>query len=153
MHSVSFARKDHPALKSWGAASWSRWPHIQVQMGERGRSDVEKAANEHGLRRRIGAWVPNFSQVPALLGRTNLLATMTPLVMDGAMQRFGLRALEPPIPIPPTSFSFVWSFRLASDPGSHWFRTLVIEAYKSLQKDVAWISSGRNLVKARGRSR
>jgi DNA-binding transcriptional LysR family regulator len=153
LHSVSFARKDHPAVKSWSAAAWSRWPHILVQMGERGRSDVERAANEHGLKLSIGASVPNFSQVPALLSRTNLLATMTPLAMDGAMQRFGLRALEPPIPIRPTSFSFVWSFRLANDPGSRWFRTLVMEAYKGLQEDVAWISSGRNLVKARGRSR
>ena len=152
LHSVSFARKDHPAVKSWGVAAWSQWPHIQVQMGERGRSDVERAANERGLKRSIGASVPNFSQVPALLSRTNLLATMTPLAMDGAMQRFGLRALEPPIPIRPTSFSFVWSFRLDNDPGSRWFRTLVMEAYKGLQKDVAWISSGRNLVKARVRS-
>jgi DNA-binding transcriptional LysR family regulator len=153
LHSVSFARQDHPAVRAWSAAAWSKWPHIQVQMGERGKSDVERAANELGLKRSIGASVPNFSQVPALLSRTNLLATMTPLAMDGAMQRFGLRALESPLPIKPTSFSFLWSFRLANDPGSRWFRTLVMEAYKGLEKDVAWISSGRNLVKVRGRNR
>jgi DNA-binding transcriptional LysR family regulator len=153
LHSVTFARKGHPAIRSWSAAAWSQWPHIQVQLGERGKSDVERAASDHGVKRRIGASVPNFSQVPALLSQTNLLATMTALVMDGAMQRFGLRALEPPIPIRPTLFSFVWSFRLANDPGSRWFRTLVMEAYKDLQRDVAWISSGRNLVKARDRGR
>jgi DNA-binding transcriptional LysR family regulator len=153
LHSVTFARKGHPAVRSWSAVAWSQWPHIQVQLGERGKSDVERAASEHGLKRRIGASVANFSQVPALLAQTNLLATMTSLVMDGAMQRFALCALEPPIPIRPTSFSFVWSFRLANDPGSRWFRTLVMEAYKDLQRDVAWISSGRNLVKARGRGR
>jgi DNA-binding transcriptional LysR family regulator len=153
LHSITFARKGHPAIASWSAAAWSQWPHIQVQLGERGKSDVERAASEHGLKRSIGASVPNFSQVPALLSQTNLLATMTALVMDGAMQRFALRALEPPIPIRPTSFSFVWSFRLANDPGSRWFRTLVMDAYKSLQRDVAWISSGRNLVRARTRGR
>jgi DNA-binding transcriptional LysR family regulator len=153
LHSVTFARKGHPALSSWGAVAWSQWPHIQVQLGERGKSDVERAAVAQGLKRKIGALVPNFSQVPALLAHTNLLATMTPLVMDGAMQRFGLRALAPPIPIRPTSFSFVWSFRLANDPASRWFRTVVMEAYKGLQRDVAWISSARNLVKARSRSR
>lgn len=36
----------------------------------------------------------------------------------------------------------------SSDPGSRWFRTLVMEAYRELEEDVAWISSGRNLVKA-----
>lgn len=153
LHSVTCARKGHPAIASWGVEAWSRWPHIQVQLGERGKSDVERAADERGVKRTIGASVPNFSQVPALLAQTNLLATMTPLAMDGAMERFALRALEPPIPIRLTSFSFVWSFRLANDPGSRWFRTLVIGAYRELQKDVAWISSGRNLVKARTRRR
>jgi DNA-binding transcriptional LysR family regulator len=153
LHSVTFARKAHPAIPTWGAEAWSRWPHIQVQLGERGKSDVQRAVDEHGLDRMIGASVPNFSQVPALLAQTNLLATMTSLVMDGAMERFGLRALEPPLPIKPTSFSFVWSFRLANDPGSRWFRALVMDAYSELREDVAWISSGRNLVKVRTRKR
>ena len=153
LHSVTFARKGHPAIASWGAEAWSRWPHIQVQLGERGKSEVQRAVDEHGVKRAIGASVPNFSQIPALLARTNLLATMTPLVMDGAMERFGLRALEPPILIKPTSFFFAWSFRLANDAGSRWFRTLVMDAYCELQEDVAWISSGRNLVKGRSRKR
>jgi len=153
LHSVTFARKGHPAVASWGAEAWSRWPHIQVQLGERGKSDVQRAVDERGAKRTIGASVPNFSQIPALLAQTNLLATMTPLVMDGAMEHFGLRALEPPILIRPTSFFFAWSFRLANDLGSRWFRTLVMDAYGELQEDVAWISSGRNLVKARRRKR
>jgi DNA-binding transcriptional LysR family regulator len=152
LHSVTFARKGHPAIPSWGVEAWSRWPHIQVQLGERRTSDVERAAAEHKVKRTIGASVANFSQVPALLAHTNFLATMTPLVMDGAMERFGLRSLEPPIPIKMTSFAFIWSFRLANDPASRWFRKLVMDAYQDLQKDVAWISSGRNLVKARKRA-
>lgn len=153
LHSVTFARNGHPAIASWGIEAWSRWPHIQVQLGERGKSDVQRAADEHGVGRTIGASVPNFSQIPALLAQTNLLATMTPLVMDGAMERFGLRALEPPISIKPTPFFFTWSFRLTNDPASRWFRTLVMNAYSELQEDVAWISSGRNLVKVRARKR
>jgi DNA-binding transcriptional LysR family regulator len=153
LHSVTFARKGHPAIASWGAAAWARWPHIQVQLGERAKGSVDSAADEHGLKRIIGASVPNFCQVPALVARTNLLATMTPLVMEGAMEQFGLRALEPPIPIKPTSFSFVWSFRLANDPGSRWLRSLVMDAYAELQEKVAAMTSGRNLVKARMRRR
>ncbi|MFT4195703.1 LysR family transcriptional regulator [Ottowia sp.] len=150
LHSVTFAREDHPCIASWGLEAWSRWPHIQVQLGERARSHVDRAADDQDVKRVIGASVPNFSQVPALLARTHMLATMTPLVMDQAMERFKLRALEPPLPITPASFSFVWSFRLSNDPGSRWFRTLVMNAYRELQEDVAWIS-GRNLVKARRR--
>jgi DNA-binding transcriptional LysR family regulator len=153
LHSVTFARRGHPAIAAWGTDAWARWPHIQVQLGEGVKGSVDSAADEHGLKRTIGASVANFSQVPALLAQTNMLATMTPLVMAGAMGHFGLRALEPPIPIKPTSFSFVWSFRLANDPASRWLRTLVTRAFAELQRSVALETSGRNLVRARKRRR
>lgn len=134
---ITLARKGHPAIASWGAQAWTRWPHIQVQLGERIRGEVERAVTEHGLTRTIGATIPNFSQIPALLARTNLLATMTPLVVNGDLEQFGLVSLEPPVPIRPTSFCFVWGFRLANDPGSRWFRERVIDAFAKLQRDVA----------------
>lgn len=134
---ITLARKGHPAIASWGPQAWTRWPHIQVQLGERIRGEVERAVTEHGLTRTIGATIPNFSQIPALLARTNLLATMTPLVVNGDLAQFGLVALEPPVPIRPTSFYFVWSFRLANDPGSRWLRERVIDAFARLQRDVA----------------
>lgn len=151
LHSVTFARNGHPAIADWGAAAWAQWPHVQVQLGERAKGSVDSAADEHGLKRTIGARVPNFSQVPALVAQTDLLATMTPLVMDGAMERFGLRALQPPIPIKPTPFSFIWSFRLDNDPGGRWLRTLVMDGFTELKRSVAVQTSGRNLVKARRR--
>lgn len=69
------------------------------------------------------------------------------------MDRFGLCALEPPIPIKPTPFSFVWSFRLENDPGSRWLRGLVDDAFANLQRSVNVKTSGRNLIKARRRTR
>ena len=144
----TFARKGHPGIAAWGATAWKRWPHIVVQMGERVRSTVEIAAQSHGVERTIGATVPNFSQIPALLSQTNLLATMTPLVMDGAMARHGLVALEPPMPIDPSAFSFIWGFRLENDPGSRWFRTRVMRVYEDLRLSVAAQTATWNIVKA-----
>ena len=149
LHSFTFARKNHPAIASWGAAAWTQWPHIQVLLGERLKSIVEVATERNQLKRTIGAWIPHFSHVPALLASTDLLATMTPLVVEGAIERFGLCALEPPVSVPPRPLSFVWSFRLANDPGSRWIRTLVIESFEELQKSAAAKVSGRNLIKVR----
>ena len=101
------------------------------------RSTVEIAAQSQGVERIIGATVPNFSQIPALLAETNLLATMTPLIMDGAIERFGLVALEPPLPISGSAFSFIWGFRLENDPGSRWFRTQVMRVYEDLRQSVS----------------
>jgi DNA-binding transcriptional LysR family regulator len=149
---LTFARKGHPGIPNWGAAAWKRWPHIVVQLGERVRSMVEIAAQRHGVERTIGATVPNFSQIPALLSQTNLLATMTPMVVDGAMAHHGLVALEPPMPINPSAFSFIWGFRLENDPGSRWFRTLVMRVYDELQTSVAAQAATWSIVKA-GKSR
>jgi DNA-binding transcriptional LysR family regulator len=146
---LTLARKGHPAIASWGAPEWTRWPHIQVQLGERIRGEVERAVTEQGLTRTIGATIPNFSQIPALLARTNLLATMTPLVVNGDLDAFGLVALEPPVPIRPTTFCFVWSFRLANDPGSRWFRERVMEAFAGLQREVAAKVAGLPLVRVK----
>jgi DNA-binding transcriptional LysR family regulator len=143
----TFARRGHPAIASWGAAAWKRWPHIVVQLGERVRSTVEIAAQSHGVERIIGATVPNFSQIPALLSQTNLLATMTPLVMDGAMERHGLVALQPPLPINPSAFSFIWGFRLDNDPGSRWFRAQVMRVYEELRQSVAAQTAAWPIVK------
>ncbi len=144
---MTLARKGHPAIGSWGAAAWSRWPHIQVHLGEGVRSVVESAADEHGLKRTIGDRSPTSRRSLRCWSQTNLLATMTPLVIDDAMDRFGLCALEPPVPIKPTPFSFAWSFRLENDPGSRWLRGLVHDAFADLQRSVDVRTSGRNLVK------
>lgn len=146
---LTLARKGHPAIASWGAQAWTRWPHIQVQLGERILGEVERAVAEQGLKRTIGATIPNFSQIPALLARTNLLATMTPLVVNGDLEPFGLVALESPVPIRPTSFCFVWSFRLANDPGSRWFRERVMDAFAGLQRDVAAKVAGLPLIRVK----
>jgi DNA-binding transcriptional LysR family regulator len=146
---MTFARKGHPAIAGWSAAAWKRWPHVVVQLGEGVRSQVEIAAQSHGIQRIVGATVPNFSQIPALLSQTNLLATMTPLVMDGAMERYGLVALRAPMTIAASAFSFIWSFRLENDPGSRWFRTLVMRTYQDLRRSVVDQAVSRGIVKAR----
>ena len=145
---LTFARKDHPAIAHWNHAAWLAWPHIVVQLGERVRSTVEIAAQAQGTQRIVGATVPNFSQIPAVLAQTNLLATMTPLVMDGALERHGLVALEPTMPITASSFSFIWGFRLENDPGSRWFRNQVMRVYAELSSSVSAQVAGWNIVKA-----
>lgn len=144
---LTFARKGHPAIANWSHAAWLGWPHIVVQLGERVRSTVEIAAQAQGVQRIIGATVPNFSQIPALLAQTNLLATMTPLVMDGALERHGLVALQPTMPITASSFSFIWGFRLENDPGSRWFRSQVMRVYGDLSKSVSAQVAAWNVVK------
>lgn len=122
---VTFMRKGHPAIANWGLAAWLKWPHIVVHLGERMKGHVEIATDRRKLQRKVGASVSHFSQVPALLAETNLLATMTPLVMGDGIARYGLSGLQPPIELEPARFSLAWSFRNATDPGNEWLRAIV----------------------------
>lgn len=128
----TYLRKDHPALASWGLAEWSRWPHVQVLLGDRMRTTVEDAVSEAQLKRTIGARVAHFSCVPDLLARTDMLATLPLLLPEALLKRSNLRAVEPPLPIAPVSLSYFWSFRQTNEPGGRWIRSIVIEAFGEL---------------------
>lgn len=132
----TYARKDHPALPSWGLAEWSRWPHVQVMLGVRQRTTIEEAVVENRLERTIGAQVPNFSYVPDLLARTDLIATMPLQIPVHLLEQFGLSAVDPPMPIAPVPLAYFWSFRLTNDPGSQWIRSVVMETFTALQEYV-----------------
>lgn len=130
----TYLRKDHPAIASWSLAEWSRWPHVQVMLGDRQRTTLDSAITEGRVRRTIGARVPHFSCVPELLARTDMLATLPLLLPEELLERSKLRALDPPMPIAPVPLSYFWSFRLTNDPGARWFRSIVMETFAELQR-------------------
>jgi DNA-binding transcriptional LysR family regulator len=129
---LTFARKDHPARKNWGIEAWRKWPHIKLKVTDRVHNPVEEASQKTAGDRTIGAWVPHASSVAPLLLRTDLLATFPPILISEGLTTLGLCALEPPIPIPDMRMRFFWSFRLVNDPGSKWFRELVIDVFRRL---------------------
>ncbi|MFN0306188.1 MAG: LysR family transcriptional regulator [Burkholderiales bacterium] len=146
---VTFARKGHPALANWGRAAWLRWPHIVVHLGERMKGQVDSATDRYKIQRKVGASVSHFSQVPALLAETDLLATMTPLVMGDGIARYGLCFLEPPIDIEPARFSLAWSFRHATDPGNEWLRAIVKTEFDILSTQAQTVVIGGHQRKRR----
>jgi DNA-binding transcriptional LysR family regulator len=131
---MTYARKDHPACANWGIEPWLRWPHVQVTLRDRVRSPVDDVCGNDRLKRIVAARVPHFSGVAPLLARTNLLATLPPLIMDAAIEQYGLQPLEPPVQIEPMRSRFFWSFRQTNDPGGRWLRALVIETFAALQR-------------------
>jgi DNA-binding transcriptional LysR family regulator len=126
---MTFARKTHPAIESWGAAAWRRWPHVIAGIGNRLPSPVPGAAGGMPHKRTVAVRVLNFSAVPLLLSRTDLLATLPAIAMDDVLERFGLCALAPPIPLEPMPHRFIWGTRLANDPAVRWIRTMLTQVF------------------------
>jgi DNA-binding transcriptional LysR family regulator len=116
-----FVRRGHPALASWGADSWSAWPHVAVRIGNR-PSPIDLAAAAAGLQRRVGAWVPQFSAIAPLLATTEMIATAPAIVMVDALRQFDLVAVPVPLQVDEMPHMIFWSARLAQEPDLAWLR-------------------------------
>jgi DNA-binding transcriptional LysR family regulator len=132
---ASFVRRGHPAVRNWGRAAWSRYPHVVVRIGEGIVSPVESAITQSRDRRRVGVWVPYFAAVAPLLAASDLIATLPMVVMADRVERYGLHALRVPIPMPPMAHRLIWSRRLAKDPASRWLREHVLDVISRLVEE------------------
>src|SRR5215472_11423294 len=119
-----FARRGHPAFRSWGRKAWARWPHVVVRIGDRLRSPVDAASSAAGIQRSIAAWVPNFGAVAPLLAGSDLLATLPAIALGEAREPFGLTAKPVPIPLDPLPHVMARSARHARDPAIEWLHAL-----------------------------
>ncbi|HMJ10272.1 MAG TPA: LysR family transcriptional regulator [Polyangiaceae bacterium] len=130
----TFARAGHPAVATWGAAAWARWPHVQVLVDDKVKGPLIAAAQVAARKRHVAARVLNFAAVAPLLAQTDFLATLPHVAMYEALERYDLCALPPPFPVPPMPHRFIWSERLGNDPASRWLRTLVMQCFAEVLK-------------------
>jgi DNA-binding transcriptional LysR family regulator len=94
-----------------------------------GHRVIEEALDRAGLARRIALRVPHFTVVPMVLERTDLILTLPARVARVFERRGRLKALPPPVTIPPAEVAVHWHDRFEADPGNRWLRSLMIELY------------------------
>ncbi|WP_111430826.1 LysR family transcriptional regulator [Rhodobacteraceae bacterium DSL-40] len=148
---MTYMRRDHPAAQDWGPAAWKTWPHVKVSVDTRSPSPVDEVTRGSGLTRRIGARIPNFASLGPLLARTDFIATLPPITMVDVLEEYDILALQPPVEIAPMPLRFLWSFRLSNDPGSRWFRNLVIETFSELHRKAEVTLATRWIDRAMGK--
>jgi DNA-binding transcriptional LysR family regulator len=126
-----FARHDHPAWKRWNAQAWTAWPHVMVRISDGLSSPVAQATGAMGLRRRVGAWVPNFSTVAPLLAHSDLIATLPALTVMNAMKTHQLACRAAPFALDPMTHVLAWSTRHGADPAVVWLREQVTAVWQT----------------------
>jgi DNA-binding transcriptional LysR family regulator len=127
-----FARAGHPALENWSREVWLRWPHIMIGLGTAARTTVEDRCIELGLERWVGARIPDFASVAPLLARTDLLFNNFSISLIDEIGTHDLQVLQLPVGPVQENLRFMWSSRLANDPGLQWLRRTVIECFEEL---------------------
>jgi len=120
-------RADHP-VKTLSKKKFLAASHALVTY-RGGHRVIEEALERAGLARRIALRVPHFTVVPMVLERTDLILTLPARVARVYERRGRLKALPPPVPIPPAEVAVHWHERFEADPGNRWLRDQVIELY------------------------
>ncbi len=129
---VVVGRRGHPALRGrMTVAKWTRYPHVQIRTGDLRSSVVDRALERQGITRTVGLTVPSFLAAPEVVARTDYLFTAVEELVAPLVDRLGLEAKRPPVPIPDTPVAASWHERVHGDPGQRWFREVVMRVIEA----------------------
>src|SRR5436190_958389 len=122
---VCLMRADHP-VRSLTKRSFHNASHVLVSY-RGGHRVIEEAFERAGIRAALR--VPHFTVVPMVLERTDLILTLPARVAHVFERRGKLKALPPPVAIPPAEVAVHWHERFEADQGNRWLREQVIELF------------------------
>jgi DNA-binding transcriptional LysR family regulator len=127
---VLVARADHPTVgKRVKKAELAALRHVDVQVAP-GRSSRPLAASYAalGIARDIAVVVPTFTAAAAVVGGTNLVASLPASLVSLLAARLALRIVTTPLPPILTTINLLWHERTHQDPVLRAFRELLVEA-------------------------
>lgn len=125
---VCLVRRDHP-LYAHGItfAQYRAARHLVVVQESRSQDVIDQALSEHGIVRNIVLTISHFVNVPPLIARSDLVATLPRPVAARSSQFYPLTLLEVPFPIASMEIKQVWHLRFHNSPKLIWLRHLVAE--------------------------
>lgn len=123
-HYVVAMRAGHPAAANFNLNTWLEYPHIIVSGRGEIRTSLDTELAKLGSSRRVGAVVPNFQMVPALLQGSDMIAMLPSRVVADFTT---LISLPPPVPVPGFTLHLAWHLRHEKDPVVRHVADLLIE--------------------------
>jgi DNA-binding transcriptional LysR family regulator len=109
--------------------------HVLVApRGDSERGFVDDALSTHGLVRRVTRVVTSFTLALALVERSDRIVTLPWSFRSAVISRRRLAIRPPPLEIPPIAMEVAWHPQQDGDPRYTWFRALVHEATRGLER-------------------
>lgn len=109
-------RKDHPAARDFGLDAWLRFPHVLMSGTGSANSPLDSQLAALGRSRRVGAVVPSFQLVPALLAHTDYIAMLPKHGFDLNAHPL-LTSFAPPIEVEGFPLHLASHTRQSNNPG------------------------------------
>jgi DNA-binding transcriptional LysR family regulator len=103
--------------------------HAVVRAEGRSQEVFERFLQKEGIRRRVVLNTPHFMSLPAIIAKSDLVATVPLAVGTAFAQAAEIRLVRPPFAIPSFALKQHWHRRFHSDPQSKWLRALIHELF------------------------
>ena len=127
-------RRDHPILRqrNFDIESVLSFPHLVVSATGQRRAIFDDLLARHGLRRDAPVAVTNFTAVPHLLLRSDMIGVFTRLACNVFEDSFNLAKRPVPIDVGKISTNMVWQVRNDKDQKHAWLRDQIKAVYQRL---------------------
>ncbi len=127
-------RKDHPNIHDeLTMEQFLDVEHVVLYpQGDR-ISQLDEHLISKGLRRKYGAKVPNFFNMPYIVQSTNLICGLPESMAQHFARLYNLRALPAPVNDWVATYYLMWHSYLDNDPGHIWLRDIIIALCREQQ--------------------
>lgn len=124
---------DHPAAKrGMSMKTYLELSHALVSPEGELYGMVDQALAQQGKKRRVALTLPQMFVVPAVVARTNMVATVLKRVALNSPAASQLKLFSPPVILPEVVFELIWHRRSDTHPAQKWVRELIAGHASSL---------------------
>ncbi len=102
-------------------------PQIRVNVGRESSGLIDDALARRGLSRRIALTLPDFSTIPWVVARTDLIGVIPERLGRLFARQFGLRVHPLPLDVPPLNVHAAWHQRNHGHPAHMWLRRELLQ--------------------------
>ena len=103
--------------------------HAVVNAEGRSQEVFERYLQKQGIRRKVALTTPHFMSLPAIISKSDLVATVPLAVGTWFASASRIRMVRPPFDIPTFDLRQHWHRRFNNDPQSKWLRGLVARLF------------------------
>ncbi len=129
---VCVVRKDHPvADRPLDLGTFLGLSHLLVSPERERFGQVDAALAKQGLKRRLALTLPQMYAAPALIARSDMIATLMAGVVTASGREGELRVLPPPVELSPVPFVVSWHKRNDAHPAQRWLRDRISSLFET----------------------
>lgn len=135
-HFVCLLRATHPIKgNKLTPKQFMELEHAVVSAEGRSQEVFERYLLKQGIRRKVVLNTPHFMSIPAIISKSDLVATVPLAVGTWFAASAPIRMVRPPFDIPTFDLRQHWHRRFNADPQSKWLRALVSRLFNDAEDE------------------